>query len=318
MTRLGQQDMQATIQALAGSNEMSTWTCREVLHWFIEQNWLALLDDFKDVSGEHLSQLSLPMEAWLANESSDVKKFPLQIGGADAPGPKRNQLQSLAHELKRRRLTEGRRADASAAQASGNSEDVQHGLAKWGKTVNIFQACHKREAIYYGRLATIFTVVVVALNALIGGAIFSSINDSGGEGGFESPIRIAGGVLSLTAGIASAVRSALRLETVAEQHASASRRFAKLYVRFNDMSQMLNIDYTVGKAKKASEWQDWFKDYMDVMEQAPMIKDSLYLQVKSDYEPKRDERPAGPASAGSVKAGRKNCWQLCTPRVHPT
>ena len=272
------------LNLLARFNEMSSWTCREVLLWFIDMNWLCLLDDFKDVSGAHL--MGLDVEPWLANEQSDANSFPLHI--SDAPGnSKINQLKSLAYELKRRRAAGhgAGRGDGAAAggdvSIGGNSAQIRHGLNKWGKTVNIYQTCHKREALFYGRWATIITVVVVALNALIGGAIFSTINDSD-DHSLESPFRILAAVLSLTAGIASAVRSALRLETVSEQHASAARRFAKLYVRFNDMSHMLNIDYTVGKAKKAAEWQDWFKDYMDVMEQAPMVKDALYDKVRDD------------------------------------
>ena len=78
-----------------------------------------------------------------------------------------------------------------------------------------------------GRWATIFTVIVVTLNAVIGGAIFSSLGDSDATTN-EGPIRMVAAVLSLTAGIASAVRSALRLETVSEQHAATARRFGKL------------------------------------------------------------------------------------------
>jgi len=277
-------DRHAIIAALSGSVDVSDWTCREVLFWFVDHNWLLLLDDFKDVSGAHL--LSLPAAEWLSNARRTVGDFPMHVARDEsAPNAKMNQLCALAHELTKlkRSPTEGEATGLSSQQASG--------LSKWGKTVNIFQACHRREAIFYSRWATIFTVVVVALNALIGGAIFSSINDTDAHS-LESPIRIIGGVLALSAGVLSAVRSAMRLETVSEQHASATRRFAKLYVRYNDMSQMLNIDYTVGKAKKAAEWQEWFKDYMDVMEQAPMIKDALYEKVRDEMSEK-DQRIQG-------------------------
>ena len=52
-------------------------------------------------------------------------------------------------------------------------------------------------------------------------------------------------------------------------------------MRFDDVKTMLGIEYQVGKHQKHAQWQDWFKDYMDVMEQAPMIKDVLYDKMRN-------------------------------------
>merc|ERR1712214_173356 len=133
-------------------------------------------------------------------------------------------------------------------------------LKKWGTAVNIYQACHKEYALSYGKWATILTLAVVALNAVVSGAIFSSLTEDESVS-FQSPARIVAAVLSIAAAVCSAIRSALRLETVSEQHASAGRRFGKLYVRFNDMHQLLGINYTAGAQKKADAWKDWYKDY---------------------------------------------------------
>ena len=70
------------------------------------------------------------------------------------------------------------------------------------------------------------------------------------------------------------------------------------------MSEMLNIDYTVGKAKKADEWQDWFKDYLDVMEQAPMIKDELYETVRDRIAQRKEKE----APSAQVKFAWKPSW----------
>ena len=49
-------EMRSTLASLY-TPDMNTWNSREVLLWFIDQNWLNLLDDFKDVNGALLLDL---------------------------------------------------------------------------------------------------------------------------------------------------------------------------------------------------------------------------------------------------------------------
>jgi len=274
-------EVQATMEILQGGLDISVWTNRDLLHWLIDQGWLNLLSDFKDVNGEHLLQLREDVAIWLREgKKAGADNFPLHIAGNDAEKEaKLNSLRSLGYSLLRQspeRKSKPSKIEDGVVGATASSSQMV--LNKWGRTVNVFQACHKHYSMWYGWWATIFTVFVVSLNAIIGGAIFSSISDSD-DHSFESPIRMVAAALSIISGIAAAVRSALRLEAIAEQHAAAAKRFGKLYVRFNDMSQMMDIEYKRG-GKKAAEWQDWFKDYMDVMEQAPMIQDTTYDMLR--------------------------------------
>jgi len=231
------------------------------------------------VNGEHLLRLRDGVATWLGEgRQAGTDSFPLHIAGNEAEKEaKLNSLRSLGYSLLQQSPVRKSKACKGEDEADGIGAALsqnQKVLNKWGRTVNVFQACHKHHSMWYGWWATIFTVFVVSLNAVIGGAIFSSVSDSD-EHSLEGPIRVVAAALSITSGIAAAVRSALRLEAIAEQHAAAARRFGKLYVRFNDMSHMMDIEYKKG-GKKAAEWQDWFKDYMDVMEQAPMINDATY------------------------------------------
>eukprot|EP00931_Biecheleriopsis_adriatica_P088001 TRINITY_DN62400_c0_g1_i1.p1 TRINITY_DN62400_c0_g1~~TRINITY_DN62400_c0_g1_i1.p1 ORF type:complete len:317 (-),score=68.17 TRINITY_DN62400_c0_g1_i1:133-1083(-) len=272
-------DIHATMQALfSGGPDIAGWTSRGLMHWFIDQNWMNLLDDFKDISGGHLYKLRSQIYDWLRDEKS-IDDFPVKIRGSDADKEhKINSLRSMAHALLQRYPFEPDDNVPAARQrqkAEIGEKKMEH-LTRWKLTVNTLQACHKDSSLWYSRRATGLTVFVVALNAIISSAMFSSIQESGDENSYQTTVRVIAACLSITSGIAAAVRSALRLETVSEQHSAAARRFGKLYVRFNDICDMLEIEYNPGGGEKASEWKDWFKDYMDVMEQAPMIDDSQY------------------------------------------
>jgi len=267
------------MQALfSGGPDIAGWTSRGLMHWFIDQNWMNLLDDFKDISGGHLYKLRSQIYDWLREEKS-VDGFPVKIRGSDADKEhKINSLRSMAYALLQQYPIEPDDKVPAARQqqkAEISGKKMEH-LTRWKRTVNVLQACHKDASLWYSRRATGLTVFVVALNAIISSAMFSSIQESDDENSYQTTVRVIAACLSITSGIAAAVRSALRLETISEQHSSAARRFGKLYVRFNDICDMLEIEYNPGGGEKASEWKDWFKDYMDVMEQAPMIDDNEY------------------------------------------
>lgn len=280
-------EIHATMQELfSGGPDIAGWTSRGLMHWFIDQSWMNLLDDFKDVSGARLYKLRREIYNWLKDDKS-IDEFPIKIRGSDAEKENKvNSLHSLASALLQRypvELDDNNHPAARQEQKTEMAESKRNHLRKWKRSVNVLQACHKEAALWYAKWATSLTVFVVSLNAIISSAMFSSIQESDGHS-YETTIRIIAASLSITSGIAAAVRAALRLETVSEQHSSAARRFGKLYVRFNDICDMLEIEYNPGGGEKSSEWKDWFKDYMDVMEQAPMIDDVVYDRV-SDRMP---------------------------------
>eukprot|EP00928_Gymnodinium_smaydae_P054396 TRINITY_DN38177_c0_g1_i1.p1 TRINITY_DN38177_c0_g1~~TRINITY_DN38177_c0_g1_i1.p1 ORF type:complete len:367 (-),score=49.76 TRINITY_DN38177_c0_g1_i1:224-1225(-) len=270
------QDMNSVMQDLVGGSslDIANMTSRDLMHWLIDQNFLSILEDFMDVSGPYLYQMREAIDDWL-KQDKPRKAFPIPIGGEGEATNKVNSLRSPGYKLLERYPIEPDHKVPQKEQRKQelNGHKLDH-LLKWKRTVNILQACHKDAALWYERWGTLLTVFVVALNAVVSSAMFSSISETDGHG-YETTIRVVAACLSITSGVAAAVRSALRFETISEQHSSAARRFGKLYVRFNDMYVMLQIEYSQGD-QKAAEWKDWFKDYMDVMEQAPMIKDSVY------------------------------------------
>mmetsp|Transcript_78417 Transcript_78417/g.196949 ORF Transcript_78417/g.196949 Transcript_78417/m.196949 type:complete len:318 (+) Transcript_78417:72-1025(+) len=291
-------DMQSAMEYLMDDRrDIAKMTSRDLMHWFIDQNLTALLDDFKDVSGGHLYQMRGKIDTWLKDNES-AAKFPVSIGGAADSDRKLNSLRSLGFALLERYPIEPEHSvpEVEKIEQAMSEQKVSH-LKKWKRTVNVLQGCHKEYALWYQTWATLLTIFVVSLNAVVSSAMFSSISDSP-EHSHESTIRILAAALSILSGVAAAVRSALRLETISEQHSSAARRFGKLYVRFNDLCDMLEVRYNDG-TNKTAEWRDWFKDYMDVMEQAPMIKDSVYdaVCVRMDK----------PRPWGSDSGGQKTC-----------
>ena len=127
------------------------WSSREVLSWMVERDYLNLLEDFKDVNGAYLLELSFDE---VMQEPMDLSKFPLKLRGTkEEQDAKLTSLRSLAHELKSLRKTTSKAEGSSDVDNRGSQLSSGQGhdkLDKWGRTVNIFQACHKAQALYYG------------------------------------------------------------------------------------------------------------------------------------------------------------------------
>eukprot|EP00927_Polykrikos_kofoidii_P065941 TRINITY_DN61632_c0_g1_i1.p1 TRINITY_DN61632_c0_g1~~TRINITY_DN61632_c0_g1_i1.p1 ORF type:complete len:394 (+),score=33.69 TRINITY_DN61632_c0_g1_i1:150-1184(+) len=143
--------------------------------------------------------------------------------------------------------------------------------------------------LYRGRSRTL-TVVEVTLNAIITSAIFSStggITDS-------MALQITAGVLSMLVSVITGLKSALGYDQRYEQHRSAATRFSKLWTRFEDLYILREIPYShtlIRTAhheqnrdnpvtKRTVEWEEWFKDFVDVMETAPIIDSATWARIK--------------------------------------
>merc|ERR1712232_324161 len=92
------------------------------------------------------------------------------------------------------------------------------------------------------------------------------------------------GIISIINGLLAAVRAALQVDTTAEKHRMAASRWSKLWVRFDDYEKNLKLSYCLAdnelNQQKRQEWSEWFKDYLDVMEECPVISDSDYQKYK--------------------------------------
>jgi len=141
--------------------------------------------------------------------------------------------------------------------------------------------------VYRGR-SRLLTVTEVLLNAIVTSAIFSS---TGGGGAYDAQsLQILAGVLSMLVSVLTGLKSALGYEQRYEQHHAAALRFSKLWTRFEDLHNLRQIPYSRRTDStddpstillvRTTEWNDWFKDYSDVMESAPLVDSWTWNKVK--------------------------------------
>ena len=162
----------------------------------------------------------------------------------------------------------------------------------------IFSLAHGAVGRRFASRATFFNVINVALNALVGSAIFGSVGlsppteecNDGTAGGATAPnydpIALAAGGVSVINAVLVAVARQLDLDAKADRHRTAGKRYGKLLTRFDQFSGILNAPVvdesppavTGGSSKNkfTAEWNDWFRDYTELSEQAPELNDDDY------------------------------------------
>ena len=144
-------------------------------------------------------------------------------------------------------------------------KDMPKTLNDWRRTIKTNSVAHDYLTRVYRDRATILTVFVVALNAIVGSAVFSSAGGGGQDSeSWQQVLSIAAGALSMLAGVLSAVKSALGWETRAEMHRAAALRYSKLWIRFDDMHGLMKVAYVSSEGDgnvpaKNEGWADWFK-----------------------------------------------------------
>lgn len=113
------------------------------------------------------------------------------------------------------------------------SHDKSHDRAmRWYRRVRVMGDAHHEFATKYGRRATELNVLLVALNAVVSSAIFTSLQESS----YSAAVRFLAGVLSLSVAVLTAIKSQLKYDELAEAHRNAQRGFEKVRHRMESAS----------------------------------------------------------------------------------
>lgn len=160
----------------------------------------------------------------------------------------------------------------------------QQELRRWSATVRSNTIAHDYLSAMYKRRSRMLTLTEVLLNTIVTSAIFTTSNDSADA---TLPyFRWIAGAISMVVSITAGVKSALSYDQRHEQHRTAAVRFSKLWIRFDDLHRLRHVPYMASHAAntymRSEDWTDWYKDYLDVMEAAPMVDSTTWRWVKGE------------------------------------
>jgi len=141
---------------------------------------------------------------------------------------------------------------------------------QWVRGLRISHLCHARLTSRYENRARTFGVLLVAISAVVGTAIFSSLSQSPND-----LAKIATGTLSVVATVCAAMNSALRYPELAERHRTSGVAYGELRRRFE---QALVSDAPVGEDLFSSVRTEW--DRIDAA--APGIPPKMHHSVRDE------------------------------------
>jgi len=172
----------------------------------------------------------------------------------------------------------GRQSSFAADQAETPHRPATKNEAVELQELSIRKACHARCSLRYDRWAKCGTALFVSINTIISPSLEMMSR-------MWPLLHILAAVLSIGSAVVFAVQCVLKPEAISEQHKAAAKSFARLHVRLRDMHLMPVIPYPYRwGGEKPTEWQEWRKDYMDALEQAPMISPDTYKEEKDKMD----------------------------------
>ena len=255
----------------------NAWSNSHVLHWLLDKEFKPFLHAFQNAG------INGPMLLKLTKEELDK----MIADTASLPACSELHKKSLLEAISKLKVNENPdqgRMEVQEQQPRTQADYAQPPtLKQWRNVVRTNALCHKFLTRRYHDRSMYLTVALVTLNAVCGSAIFTSASAPGdrpAEGfAVTSPqtiLAFSAGFLAMLTAIISAIKSALGWDVRAEQHRQAALRYSKLWTRFDDIYGLIRLPYLEGYQKKHPLWLDWYKDYLDVMEFAPFVTDSIW------------------------------------------
>ena len=173
----------------------------------------------------------------------------------------------IEEELKVARAQGGKRRFSFEDQ----EDSAKTRAVKWYNMVKAHSIVHDNLATLFLRRARVLNVTLVALNTIIGSAVFSSLADDGdGDVSYKLALRTAAGVLSMVVAVLSAVSIQLNYNGRADAHKSMKRLLGRIKHRMEILVEVRGVPLVNGD-RLNDEWRAVIKDWEDLEADAPHL-----------------------------------------------
>lgn len=150
----------------------------------------------------------------------------------------------------------------------------------WQKRVTVACWAHQQLTSKYRSHARTLNVVIVALNAMIGSAIFSSLADSK----MSFWLRSFAGAVSMIVAVIAAVKSELNFDGLHEQHRMAFRGYDRLKQKLETFRQVRFVSPVSDDGQLNAEWADFLEEVNTHNTDAPTIPEDVRAELERRYE----------------------------------
>lgn len=150
----------------------------------------------------------------------------------------------------------------------------------WQKRITVACWAHQQLTSRYRSNARTLNVVTVALNAMVGSAIFSSLADS--EASFY--LRSLAGCFSMVVAVIAAVKSELNFDGLHEQHRMAHRGYDRLKQKLETFRQVRFISPVSDDGELNEEWAMFLEEVNTQNNDAPTIPEDVREKLEKRYE----------------------------------
>ena len=158
-------------------------------------------------------------------------------------------------------------------------------------------------------------VTLVALNTIIGSAVFSSLaDDDDGDVSYKLPLRTAAGVLSMVVAVLSAVSIQLNYNGRADAHKSMKRLLGRIKHRMEILVEVRGVPLVNGD-RLNDEWRAVIKDWEDLEADAPHLPADWLALAQADIDKLSSEATNPmPQHPRSLHIGGRHQSRLSTAR----
>lgn len=159
---------------------------------------------------------------------------------------------------------------------SHGQNDANERIKKWYLEAKQWTVMHERLSSYYRYWGRRMNLLLVALNALVTSGIFVSLV----EGNFGFALQIAAGTLSLILTVASAVRTEMNYDGLAEEHKAAFRGSQRVQLQLQTLTEFRRVPYVEIHGTLHPDLQRTLDEWSSVQDSAPPPSISLKHKVQ--------------------------------------
>ena len=176
-----------------------------------------------------------------------------------------------------------------SVSSAGSTAKARTRLTKWANAVKVSTTTHGVLATSLEQYERRLSLVLVTINAIIGGSIFTSISDSP----LTIYLQVFAGVLSLVAAVLTACKTELKWAERSEGHRNAARGFEKISHRFVHQLEMVQACPIDKNGKLLKEWSDTVKAWEELESESPQIPAADYERWNAKIFDKKTKKYPG-------------------------